>query len=157
MWNKSVTRLFSLSERLVDENGVPMLLKLKDWPPSDDFSDVLPQQFNDLMQALPLPEYTRRDGRLNLVSRLPDFLVKPDLGPKMYIAYGKFVLLYCISHTFECKPLQGGSVVSASDSWPGGCEFYPLLRWTFSNIFSPRTSAEACEKSSRWLWKEKVC
>jgi len=67
-----------------------MLLKLKDWPPGDDFSDVLPQQFNDLMQALPLPEYTRRDGRLNLVSRLPDFLVKPDLGPKMYIAYGRW-------------------------------------------------------------------
>lgn len=65
-----------------------MLMKLKDWPPGDDFSDVLPQQFNDLMQALPLPEYTHRDGRLNLVSRLPDFQVKPDLGPKMYIAYG---------------------------------------------------------------------
>ena len=65
-----------------------MLLKLKDWPPSDDFSDLLPQHFNDLMQALPLPEYTRREGMLNVVSRLPDFLVKPDLGPKMYIAYG---------------------------------------------------------------------
>ncbi|KAL4231689.1 Lysine-specific demethylase 3B [Mactra antiquata] len=77
-----------MEERLVDEEGTPMLLKLKDWPPGDDFSDVLPQQFNDLMQSLPLPEYTRRDGRLNLVSRLPDFLVKPDLGPKMYIAYG---------------------------------------------------------------------
>lgn len=74
----------------MDEDGVPMLMKLKDWPPGDDFSDVLPQQFNDLMQALPLPEYTRRDGRLNLVSRLPDFLVKPDLGPKMYIAYGTY-------------------------------------------------------------------
>ncbi|XP_052773895.1 probable JmjC domain-containing histone demethylation protein 2C isoform X3 [Mya arenaria] len=77
-----------VEERLVDENGTPMLLKLKDWPPGDDFSDVLPQQFADLMQALPLPEYTRRDGKLNLVARLPDFLVKPDLGPKMYIAYG---------------------------------------------------------------------
>ena len=67
-----------------------MLLKLKDWPPSDDFSDLLPKHFHDLMDALPLPEYTKRDGRLNLVSRLPDFLVKPDLGPKMYIAYGRW-------------------------------------------------------------------
>ena len=66
-----------------------MLLKLKDWPPSDDFSDLLPNHFHDLMDALPLPEYTRRDGYLNLASRLPDFLVKPDLGPKMYIAYGE--------------------------------------------------------------------
>lgn len=78
-----------ITERLIDEDGIPMLLKLKDWPPSDDFSDLLPKHFQDLMDALPLPEYTRRDGYLNLASRLPDFLVKPDLGPKMYIAYGK--------------------------------------------------------------------
>ena len=26
-----------------------------------------------------------------------------------------------------------------------------------SGVFSPLTSAEACEKSSRWLWKEKLC
>ena len=26
-----------------------------------------------------------------------------------------------------------------------------------TSVFSPLTSAEACEKSSRWLWKEKLC
>ena len=26
-----------------------------------------------------------------------------------------------------------------------------------SGVFSPLTSAEACEKGSRWLWKEKLC
>lgn len=41
------------------------------------------------MENLPLPEYTKRDGRLNLASRLPNFFVRPDLGPKMYNAYGK--------------------------------------------------------------------
>lgn len=65
-----------------------MLLKLKDWPPGDDFSELLPSRFQDLMSALPLPEYTQRNGKLNLASRLPDFLVRPDLGPKMYNAYG---------------------------------------------------------------------
>lgn len=65
-----------------------MLLKLKDWPPGDDFSELLPTRFQDLMNALPLPEYTQRNGKLNLASRLPDFLVRPDLGPKMYNAYG---------------------------------------------------------------------
>ena len=65
-----------------------MLLKLKDWPPGDDFAELLPVHFRDLMQALPLPEYTQRSGKLNLASRLPDFLVRPDLGPKMYNAYG---------------------------------------------------------------------
>ncbi|KAK3095194.1 hypothetical protein FSP39_011276 [Pinctada imbricata] len=78
-----------LLERLVDEeNNQPLLLKLKDWPPGDDFSEIMPNHFDDLMQALPLPEYTHRHGKLNLASRLPDFLVRPDLGPKMYNAYG---------------------------------------------------------------------
>ena len=46
-------------------------------------------RFEDLMRVLPLPEYTRRDGKLNMTASLPDFFVKPDLGPKMYNAYGK--------------------------------------------------------------------
>lgn len=41
------------------------------------------------MDNLPLPEYTKRDGRLNLAARLPNFFVRPDLGPKMYNAYGE--------------------------------------------------------------------
>lgn len=48
-----------------------------------------PCRFDDLMKNLPLPEYTKRDGRLNLAARLPDFFVRPDLGPKMYNAYGE--------------------------------------------------------------------
>ncbi|XP_076470563.1 lysine-specific demethylase 3A-like isoform X2 [Babylonia areolata] len=78
----------SIENRLVDETGQDLMLKLKDWPPGDDFAELLPSHFNSLMEALPLPEYTRRDGALNLASRLPDFLVRPDLGPKMYNAFG---------------------------------------------------------------------
>ena len=48
-----------------------------------------PFRFDDLMKALPLSEYTRRDGKLNMASSLPEFFVKPDLGPKMYCAYGE--------------------------------------------------------------------
>ena len=40
------------------------------------------------MQALPLPDYTRQDGRLNLAGRLPKCFASPDLGPKMYSGYG---------------------------------------------------------------------
>ncbi|KAL1509972.1 hypothetical protein ABEB36_004635 [Hypothenemus hampei] len=76
------------SKRLKDERGQPMLLKLKDWPPGEDFAEMLPARFQDLMQALPLQEYTRRSGKLNLASRLPECFVRPDLGPKMYNAYG---------------------------------------------------------------------
>ncbi|XP_026213230.1 lysine-specific demethylase 3B isoform X3 [Anabas testudineus] len=77
-----------ISKRLQDCDGQPMVLKLKDWPPGEDFRDMMPTRFDDLMENLPLPEYTKRDGRLNLAARLPNFFVRPDLGPKMYNAYG---------------------------------------------------------------------
>ena len=33
----------------------------------------------------------------------------------------------------------------------------PVEATFLSGVFSPLTCAEACEKSSRWLWKEKLC
>ncbi|XP_035773238.1 uncharacterized protein LOC118456510 isoform X2 [Anopheles albimanus] len=77
-----------IADRLIDERQRPMMLKLKDWPPGDDFAEMMPTRFYDLMKSLPLAEYTRREGRLNLASRLCSFFVRPDLGPKMYSAYG---------------------------------------------------------------------
>lgn len=50
-------------------------------------------RFNDFMNALPLPDYTRRDGKYNMVASLPKFFVRPDLGPKMYNAYGKWPIV----------------------------------------------------------------
>ena len=34
------------------------------------------------------------------------------------------------------------------------CVRYPIKANFLFSVFSPLTSAEACEKSSRWLWKE---
>ena len=45
------------------------LLKLKDWPTRDDFCDKLPQRYDDLLSAKPIPDYTRRDGKLNIAAR----------------------------------------------------------------------------------------
>ena len=78
----------SLNSRMLDKQGMPMLLKLKDWPPEDDFAQYFPRRFANLMQWLPMGDYTRREGRYNLASYIPEFCVRPDLGPKMYIAYG---------------------------------------------------------------------
>eukprot|EP00096_Caligus_rogercresseyi_P007459 TRINITY_DN2531_c0_g1_i3.p1 TRINITY_DN2531_c0_g1~~TRINITY_DN2531_c0_g1_i3.p1 ORF type:complete len:355 (-),score=116.97 TRINITY_DN2531_c0_g1_i3:1040-2104(-) len=77
-----------LSKRQVDESGKPMLLKLKDWPTDRDICTSLPRRFADLMNHIPLPDYTLRSGRFNLAASMPEFFVRPDLGPKMYIAYG---------------------------------------------------------------------
>ncbi len=77
-----------IKNRLLDETGTPMLLKLKDWPPSDDIANYMPKRWDDFIKAFPLKEYTWREGSLNLASYLPDYCLKPELGPKMYIAYG---------------------------------------------------------------------
>lgn len=55
------------------------------------FSSSFPRRYNDLMNVLPLGEYTQRNGKLNLASRLPECFVRPDLGPKMYNAYGSAI------------------------------------------------------------------
>jgi hypothetical protein len=65
-----------------------MLLKLKDWPPTEDIAHYMPKRFNDLVNAYPIPEYTKREGVFNLAGYLPEYCLKPELGPKMYIAYG---------------------------------------------------------------------
>jgi len=78
----------SIGSRLRDRFGRTRILKLKDWPPGDDFADLLPQRFANLMKVLPFPDYTHRSGSLNLASCLPEHFVRPDLGPKMYVAYG---------------------------------------------------------------------
>lgn len=41
------------------------------------------------MAALPFQQYTDpKTGFLNLAAQLPENTIKPDLGPKMYIANG---------------------------------------------------------------------
>eukprot|EP00742_Colponemidia_sp_Colp-10_P012011 GILJ01013427.1.p1 GENE.GILJ01013427.1~~GILJ01013427.1.p1 ORF type:complete len:1131 (-),score=137.22 GILJ01013427.1:163-3555(-) len=63
--------------------------KLKDWPPHEQFRDKLPEHYEDFTSALPFQDYTNPSGICNIAAYLPSHLCPPDLGPKMYIAYGQ--------------------------------------------------------------------
>jgi hypothetical protein len=43
---------------LKDSHGTPMLLKLKDWPPSSDIAEYMPKRFNNLFDSFPMPGNT---------------------------------------------------------------------------------------------------
>ncbi|XP_065879968.1 lysine-specific demethylase JMJ26-like [Euphorbia lathyris] len=71
------------------QNFWPQMLKLKDWPPSDKFEDLLPRHCDEFISALPFQEYSDpKAGILNIAVKFPPGMLKPDLGPKTYIAYG---------------------------------------------------------------------
>ncbi|KAK6137579.1 hypothetical protein DH2020_028683 [Rehmannia glutinosa] len=77
------------SEGRFDSYGWPLILKLNDWPPSTLFEQQLPRHGAEFISCLPFKEYTHpHSGYLNLVVKLSDKSLKPDLGPKTYIAYG---------------------------------------------------------------------
>ncbi|KAJ3145367.1 putative JmjC domain-containing histone demethylation protein 2C [Geranomyces variabilis] len=63
-------------------------LKLKDWPTDMLFRQKLPEICARLLDVLPAPAYTLPDGALNLAAAIPSEDVPPDLGPKLYAAYG---------------------------------------------------------------------
>ncbi|XP_062026191.1 uncharacterized protein LOC133742513 [Rosa rugosa] len=71
------------------KTGWPQNLKLNDFPSSTEFHNRLPQHGREFLCCLPFKEYTHPNkGTLNLAINLPPISVKPDMGPKTYIAYG---------------------------------------------------------------------
>ncbi len=61
--------------------------KLKDWPTDSEFRTKFPSLYQDFLGALPVPDFTRRDGVINIASFFPDIRTQPDIGPKMYNAF----------------------------------------------------------------------
>ncbi|KAL6542890.1 hypothetical protein OROHE_010410 [Orobanche hederae] len=65
------------------------VIKFKAWLSSHLFRKQFPIHFNEILSALPLPEYINpHSGLLNVSVKLPKELTKPELGPCIYLAYG---------------------------------------------------------------------
>ena len=81
----------SPAKRSQSEAGEAVSLRFREnWPSQEDqFPELLPAQYKDMMAVLPLADYTTRDGVLNLASRLPDCFVRLDLGPRLWGGYAK--------------------------------------------------------------------
>ncbi|KAF2305077.1 hypothetical protein GH714_001623 [Hevea brasiliensis] len=63
--------------------------KLKGWLSSHLFQEHFPAHYAEILHALPLPEYMDPvSGVLNIAAELPEEIMKPELGPCVYISYG---------------------------------------------------------------------
>ncbi|KRZ15396.1 Lysine-specific demethylase 3A [Trichinella zimbabwensis] len=79
-------------KRMRDSDGnTARHLKLRDWPSNNTLPELIPSTCADFYSAAPMPSYVHRtNAAFNLLSFLPDNLLKPDLKPKLHIAYEMF-------------------------------------------------------------------
>ncbi|GFH31894.1 JmjC domain-containing protein, partial [Haematococcus lacustris] len=71
---------------VVDDEGRPRMLKVKDWPPEQEFRERMVRHNQDFHELLPLPLYTHTTaGPLNLATMMPSWTNPTDLGPKTYV------------------------------------------------------------------------
>ncbi|CAL1407407.1 unnamed protein product [Linum trigynum] len=117
------------------EDGSLEMLKLKDWPSPTASEEFLLYQRPEFVSKLPLLEFIHsRLGVLNVAAKLPHYSLQNDVGPKIYLSYGRMEelgrgdsvtnihlkmrdMMYLLVHTHEVK-LQG----SAPESEPSDSE-----------------------------------
>ncbi|KAI8622826.1 hypothetical protein BC830DRAFT_1056771 [Chytriomyces sp. MP71] len=64
------------------------ILKLPDWPSHTNFDRHFPNHYADFQRKVPFSDYSGFTGSRNLAARLQQRFLPPDLGPKMYNAFG---------------------------------------------------------------------
>ncbi|XP_031130580.1 lysine-specific demethylase JMJ25 isoform X2 [Ipomoea triloba] len=79
------------SEGRICKNGLPQMLKLKDWPSPSASEEFLLYQRPELISKLPLLEFIHSKwGLLNVAAKLPHYSLQNDVGPKIFMSYGLY-------------------------------------------------------------------
>lgn len=79
------------AEGRVRENGLPEMLKLKDWPSPIASEEFLIYQRPEFISKIPLIEFIHSKwGLLNVAAKLPHYSLQNDVGPIIHISYGTY-------------------------------------------------------------------
>lgn len=79
------------SEGRIHKSGRREMLKLKDWPCPSEAEEFLLYQRPEFISKLPLLEYIHSKwGLLNVAAKLPHYSLQNDVGPKIFISYGRY-------------------------------------------------------------------
>ncbi|KAJ9120864.1 hypothetical protein QFC22_002799 [Naganishia vaughanmartiniae] len=84
--DSTINKFFGLFNSRPPDGGAHKVLKLKDWPTTEEFKERCPSLNQDFHNTLPVPDYTRRDGVTNVSAFFPINTNPPDIGPKLYSA-----------------------------------------------------------------------
>ncbi|ONK54928.1 uncharacterized protein A4U43_UnF9610 [Asparagus officinalis] len=77
------------SEGLINEDGRPKMLMLRDWPAPNAWEEFIMCQRPEFLTNLPFIEFIHSKwGLLNLAAKLPHESTQTEAGPKIYISYG---------------------------------------------------------------------
>jgi hypothetical protein len=64
---------------------IPSLSRPSSPSHTNHFKSTFPELFEDFSQAVPVPDYVRRDGVFNLGSHFPSNTIAPDLGGLLFL------------------------------------------------------------------------
>lgn len=66
----TIGRFFQDFKDQTKRAGSKQIWKLKDWPSTHEFQSAYPDLYNDFCDSLPVPDFTRREGVLNLYAHV---------------------------------------------------------------------------------------
>ena len=96
---------------------------LNDWPSAEDLTGKLADHNQDLINCLPLADYTRPTGIFNLVSHLPEYFVRPDFVTRIKAGYGSSSPNTAPFTSLHCNPADSVNVmVYVEKSNPDDCD-----------------------------------